>query len=146
MWHFDDRERTLIKHRHHNWFVADCYFFLSLHLPRPFIPWFIFIEILSHYIPVGIGERESSFALKEFKMDPITTATLGDPDFPPKNGVIIKQGALFIQESRRILFMKWKVSLRFPPPLGNTYHLGTMHNHTNTLALFPELWVDNLHF
>ncbi|OQV25745.1 hypothetical protein BV898_00675 [Hypsibius exemplaris] len=42
-------------------------------------------------------------------MDPITTATLGDEDFPPKNGVIIKQGALFIQESRRILFMKWKV-------------------------------------
>ena len=88
---------------------------------------------------MGIGERESSFALKEFTMDPITTATLGDPDFPPKNGVIIKQGALFIQESRRILFMKWKVSLRFPP-LGRQIILALCTTILpNTLAVFLEL-------
>ncbi|XP_055338722.1 uncharacterized protein LOC129588510 [Paramacrobiotus metropolitanus] len=42
-------------------------------------------------------------------MNPNTSATLGDPEFPPKNGVIIKQGHLFVQETKKLLFMKWKV-------------------------------------
>ncbi|GAU88440.1 hypothetical protein RvY_01139-2 [Ramazzottius varieornatus] len=42
-------------------------------------------------------------------MDYTSSMTLGDPEFPPKNGVIIKQGEIFVQENRRFLFAKWKV-------------------------------------
>ena len=81
-------------------------------------------------------------------MDLHSSVTLGDPEFPPKNGVIIKQGDIFVQENRKVLFVKWKVYINIKiytvilhKTLYNYYETDRTYTYTRTVKRKVELCV-----